>query len=147
MQPSTRISIWAAAAGVIATAILGCIIYLVWPQRPEIVRGQRLYSVHCASCHGANLEGEPDWQSPKPTGRMPAPPHDETGHTWHHADRELLLITKKGLAAVVPGYSSDMPAFEEVLSDDEIEDIFAYIKSKWPTEARAYQKERTRLNP
>ena len=114
---------------------------------PEIARGAKLYSVYCVSCHGANLQGEPNWQSPKPTGRMPAPPHDETGHTWHHADRDLFLITKKGMAAVVPGYSSDMPVFDGVLSDDEINAILAYIKSRWPAEARRYQDERTRLKP
>ena len=114
---------------------------------PEIVRGQKLYAAHCASCHGAKLEGEPNWQSPKPNGRMPAPPHDESGHTWHHSDRELLLITKKGLAAVVAGYTSDMPAFESVLSDDEIAQTLAYIKSRWPDQARRYQQERTRLKP
>jgi hypothetical protein len=93
------------------------------------------------------LEGEPDWQSPKPNGRMPAPPHDASGHTWHHSDRELFLITKKGVAAVVPGYESDMPAFESALSDEEIAAILAYIKSTWPNEARRYQEERTRSNP
>jgi mono/diheme cytochrome c family protein len=121
--------------------------YLRAPPKPEIARGQQLYAVHCASCHGTRLEGEPNWQSPKPSGRMPAPPHDATGHTWHHSDRDLLLITKKGLAAVVSGCMSDMPAFESVLSDDEIAQILAYIKSTWPDEARRYQEERSRLKP
>lgn len=78
---------------------------------------------------------------------MLAPPHDATGHTWHHPDRELFLITKNGLGAVVPGYESDMPAVESVLSDEEITAILAYIKSTWPNEARLYQEERSRSNP
>lgn len=78
---------------------------------------------------------------------MPAPPHDATGHTWHHADRDLFVITKKGLSAIVPDYTSDMPAFESVLSDEEIAQILAYIKSTWPDEARRYQEERSRLKP
>jgi mono/diheme cytochrome c family protein len=113
----------------------------------EIARGHTLYVAHCARCHGMKLEGEPDWQSPKPNGRMPAPPHDASGHTWHHSDRELFLITKKGVAAVVPGYESDMPAFESAVSDEEIAAILAYIKSTWPNEARRYQEERSRSNP
>lgn len=120
---------------------------LQWREPPEIARGHTLYVAHCARCHGVKLEGEPDWQSPKPNGRMPAPPHDATGHTWHHSDRELFLITKKGLGAVVPGYESDMPAFESVLSDGEITAILAYIKSTWPSEARRYHEERSRSNP
>jgi mono/diheme cytochrome c family protein len=140
--------ILAAAGAVVVTA--GLAFFYLYPETlrtPEIAGGQKLYSAHCASCHGAKLEGEPNWQSPKPNGRMPAPPHDENGHTWHHSDRELLLITKKSLSAIVPGYTSDMPAFENVLSDDEIAQILAYIKSKWPDEARRYQQERTRLQP
>jgi hypothetical protein len=90
------------------------------------------------------LEGGPDWQSQKPNGRMPTPPHDASGHTWHHSDRELFLITKKGLAAIVPGYESDMPAFENMLSDRQIEDILVFIKSTWPAEARRYQEERNK---
>ena len=45
------------------------------------VAGAQLYAENCASCHGANLEGQADWRSPGPDGRLPAPPHDETGHT------------------------------------------------------------------
>ena len=28
----------------------------------------KLYAGHCASCHGASLEGQPDWKSPLPSG-------------------------------------------------------------------------------
>ena len=74
---------------------------------------------------------------------MPAPPHDETGHTWHHSDRNLFVLTKGGIGAVVPGYESDMPAFGEILSDEEIAAVIAYIKSTWPERQRAFQAEVT----
>lgn len=105
----------------------------------EIAVGQKLYAQNCASCHGANLEGQPNWKRRLDNGRMPAPPHDETGHTWHHADRQLFTIVKRGVGAVVPGYDSDMPGFEGVLSDEEIQAVLAYIKSTWPTRQRALQ--------
>ena len=76
---------------------------------------------------------------------MPAPPHDASGHTWHHPDGVLFRITKEGVAAVVGGgYQSDMPAFGDVLSDDEIRAVLAYIKSMWPERERAYQAEVSR---
>lgn len=75
---------------------------------------------------------------------MPAPPHDATGHTWHHSDQELFTITKEGPGAVVPGYESDMPPFGAMLSDDEITAVVAYIKSTWPQKERDYQLARTR---
>lgn len=109
----------------------------------EIALGQEVYAQTCASCHGADLEGQPDWRRRLDNGRMPAPPHDETGHTWHHADGQLFTITKQGVEAVVPGYESDMPAFEGVLSDAEIRAVLAYIKSTWPERERGFQAEVT----
>lgn len=101
--------------------------------------GKLVYAANCASCHGVNLEGQPNWKRRLDNGRMPAPPHDETGHTWHHSDRNLFIVTKSGLAAIVPGYESDMPAFEELLTDAEIAAVLAYIKSTWPERQRAFQ--------
>ena len=105
--------------------------------------GAGLYEETCASCHGTDLEGQPDWRRRLDNGRMPAPPHDASGHTWHHADQQLFDITKNGLASVVPGYESDMPVFDGILSDDEITAILGYIKSTWPERERDYQAEIT----
>ena len=94
--------------------------------------GKQIYVQHCASCHGLKLEGAPDWRKPLANGRMPAPPHDDNGHTWHHPDEVLFGITKNGIAAYAPpGYQSDMPAFAGKLSDDQIWAVLAYIKSHW----------------
>lgn len=101
-----------------------------------VKQGAEIYAETCAACHGENLEGEPNWQQPKDTGRMPAPPHDQTGHTWHHKDQLLFAITKFGIAKLSnnPSYETDMPIYEDVLSDDEIIAVLAFIKSKWPAE-------------
>tara|TARA_R110002012_G_scaffold313726_1_gene525583 strand:+ start:7961 stop:8437 length:477 start_codon:yes stop_codon:yes gene_type:complete len=111
-----------------------------------IDQGADLYAENCASCHGADLEGQPDWRRRLENGRMPAPPHDEAGHTWHHADQQLFDITKNGLASVVPGYQSDMPVFDGILTDAEITAILGYIKSTWPERERDYQAEITSKN-
>ena len=104
------------------------------PHNPALVKlGARVYGNHCASCHGAKLEGQAEWRRRLANGRMPAPPHDETGHTWHHPDRVLFEITKNGLVPphAPKDYQSDMPAFAGKLSDDEIWAVLAYIKSHW----------------
>ena len=62
-----------------------------------IVNGKKIYANNCASCHGVNLEGQKNWMSRLPDGLMPAPPHDETGHTWHHPNRYLFMVTKLSL--------------------------------------------------
>ncbi|MGQ0509991.1 MAG: c-type cytochrome [Betaproteobacteria bacterium] len=103
---------------------------------PVVAQGAKVYAEHCAACHGANLEGQPRWRERLPNGRLPAPPHDETGHTWHHPDRVLFAITQEGLAPpyAPKGYESDMPAFRSRLSDGEAWAVLAYIKSRWRTE-------------
>lgn len=110
-----------------------------------ITLGKAVYAENCASCHGAGLEGQPNWREPLPSGRLPAPPHDETGHTWHHPDGVLFKIVKKGTAAVVGrGYESDMPGFEGVLTGDEISAVISFIKSRWPERERDHQERLTR---
>jgi len=105
----------------------------------RIVDGGRVYAAHCASCHGVNLEGQPDWMTRRPDGRLPAPPHDDSGHTWHHVNDVLFAITRNGLKPpyAPPDYASDMPAFAGVISDDEIWNVLAYIQSRWSDKVRA----------
>jgi mono/diheme cytochrome c family protein len=111
----------------------------------QVAHGKAVYDQHCASCHGAKLEGQPKWRTRKPDGRLPAPPHDETGHTWHHPDAHLFRITKDGLKPPLapPGYESDMPAYAGLLTDGDIWSVLAYIKSTWPERERRFQE---RLN-
>lgn len=107
----------------------------------KIAMGAALYTEHCASCHGAGLEGEANWRERRPSGELPAPPHDESGHTWHHADQYLFNIVKYGIAPYAPpGYVSTMTGFGEKLSDDQIAAVLAFIKSRWPDSVRERQK-------
>ncbi len=142
-----------AAVGVLAAIVLGSAVWLGFAPDADTVElrpgdaaiaatGKSVYEEHCASCHGANLEGQTNWRERLPTGRLPAPPHDRTGHTWHHPDAQLFDITKRGPAAVVGGsYESDMPGFDGVLTDAEIVAVLSYIKSTWPASIRARHDE------
>lgn len=105
----------------------------------QVEIGKRIYAQACASCHGASLEGQANWQKRMPNGRLPAPPHDASGHTWHHPDEMLFQITKYGPAAYGAGYQGDMPAFEQRLTDEEIAASLAFIKSTWSAEIRGKQ--------
>ena len=103
-----------------------------------VALGRQVYADQCASCHGAELEGQPDWRRRRPDGKLPAPPHDETGHTWHHDDAMLFRLTKFGLQSLLndPSYATDMPAYDGVLSDREIIAVLSFIKSAWSQEIR-----------
>ena len=140
-------------AALAGAATLCVAVILTWAVRmgsqvwstAQITRGKGLYDSHCASCHGKKLQGQPDWKSPLANGRMPAPPHDGSGHSWHHSDEALIGITKFGLKPYVnAAYESDMPAFGATLSDEDIAAVWAYIKSTWPDRQRAYQVQITR---
>lgn len=109
--------------------------------------GRALYVDHCAACHGVDLEGAPDWQRPGPDGLLAAPPHDETGHTWHHGDGMLFDYVKRGGQAVLDdlgvSFTSGMPGFSNVLVDAEIDAILTFIRSTWPERIQEVQAART----
>lgn len=114
----------------------------------DLAAGQTLYAEHCASCHGANLEGQPNWQTRNDDGTLPAPPHDASGHTWHHDSQLLFDYTKLGGAGAlaargVTNFESGMPGLGDVLTNEEIWDILAYIRSTWPEEMQNVQTART----
>ena len=99
--------------------------------------GKLVYKNNCASCHGVNLEGQEQWREPDADGYMPAPPHDETGHTWHHPDEYLFLMTKYGLEEIIgQEYPNNMPAYKDILSDEEILASLSFIKSTWSREIK-----------
>jgi mono/diheme cytochrome c family protein len=104
---------------------------------PDVVaQGKTLYQQHCAVCHGVALEGAPNWRAPLADGSYPPPPHDRSGHTWHHADQLLLRITADGGN---PNAKSKMPAFKDRLSEAQMIAILTYIKREWGREEREFQ--------
>ena len=110
-------------------------VQLYYDLEEVVAAGAVLYRSQCAACHGLQLEGAPKWHVRDAAGYLPAPPHDETGHTWHHSDQLLFELTKYGpKIAAGEDYKTNMPAFEGVLTDKEIIAILSYIKSTWPDE-------------
>jgi mono/diheme cytochrome c family protein len=104
---------------------------------PQLVsRGEVIYQQFCASCHGVNLEGHPNWRTPLPEGGFPAPPHDPTGHTWHHPDELLLEVIANGSD---PSLGGTMQGFGEVIDEADQIAVLEFIKSKWGQEEREFQ--------
>ncbi len=92
--------------------------------------GRVVYDAHCVECHGAAGKGD------GPAAHLMTPhPRDftlgrfkirstETGSM--PTDADLLRSVQKGL------YGSAMPAWETVLSDNDIRDVVAYLKTLSP---------------
>ena len=119
------------------------------PNEPAVVSlGKQVYAQNCASCHGVALEGQTNWRQRDNDGYMPAPPHDETGHTWHHPDTYLFLMTKYGIEKMIgKTYPNNMPAYEDELSDEEIIAALSFIKSTWSnTVKRQHDQINARVN-
>ena len=115
---------------------------LATTDRAVLATGQSVYAKQCAACHGARLEGQPNWRQRDASGRLPAPPHDASGHTWHHPDQVLFDLTKYGVAKAAnqPDYLTAMPKYEGVLTDAEIVAVLSWIKAQWPAAIRAQQE-------
>ena len=86
-----------------------------------------MYADNCSACHGP-VNG--------PTVLDSAPIHSDAGHTWHHPDRLLRqwILDKPPLATL-------MPAFRGTLSDEQVMQVLAYIKSQWLPEIQTRQNE------
>lgn len=91
----------------------------------RVAAGEEIYAQNCASCHGP-VQG--------PVVLAAAPVHGDAGHTWHHPDRLLhqWVLDRPPLATV-------MPAFRGVLSDEQVLEVLAYIKSTWLPEIQERQ--------
>ena len=80
-----------------------------------VTMGEKVYIEQCASCHGVNLEGQVGWQDTMVDGMRLAPPHDKSGHTWHHPDEMLFNLTKYGFKAMInDDYKVNMPFYSVV---------------------------------
>lgn len=110
---------------------------------PMLRQGQVDYNTYCGHCHGYNGEGQTGdiLQTARQQGMRPVPPHNADGNTWRYADQLLVRVIKEGLPNPLDQFP--MPPFEEVLADDQMLGILAYIKLWWTDDQRAYQAQVT----
>lgn len=98
--------------------------------------GGRLFAEYCAACHGDNGVGETPGTATAPVEPSKlAPALDGTAHAWHHEDAQLRTLVHEGSIA----RGGRMPAWGAVLSDADIDNVLAYIKSLWSARERACQ--------
>ena len=112
------------------------------------VVGRTVYERSCASCHGAQAQGAPNWKHRDKNGDLPAPPQNAQGHTWRHSDAMLFDIISKGLRDPFDKTTGlTMPPFGKALSPQQIHAVIAYFKTLWTPEERAFQSQETDDQP
>lgn len=74
------------------------------------VKGRKIYKERCMGCHGVN--GLP---------QVPGVPNFTMGEGIMKSDQEIMQFVKKGKTV--------MPGFEGVLTDEEILDVIAHIRT------------------
>lgn len=116
--------------------------------RALLQQGRVIYQRQCASCHGPQGEGAPNWQQRNAQGELPAPPHAPDGHTWKHSDAMLYRIVREGWRDPFNKTKEvTMPAFGEILSPQEMRAVITYIKTFWTPDQRRFQWEESRNQP
>jgi mono/diheme cytochrome c family protein len=106
---------------------------LAVPERIEA--GKTLYADNCQACHGVGGIGEnPADPSAQDEFGFKAPALNDATHAWHHSDAGLRATIHEGSSR-----NERMIAWQEVLSDDEIDSILAYVKSTWSIRSQACQ--------
>ena len=78
-------------------------------------------------------------------GHYPPPPLDDSAHAWHHPTAVLLEAVREGS----PEGEGKMPAWKGRLTEQQMQDVVAYIKSLWSDEVYALwlKMERQSLEP
>lgn len=96
----------------------------------QVRRGAQVFEQNCAVCHGERAQGAENWRQRDENGRFPPPPLNGTAHTWHHPYAQLRDIIENGTGA----QGGNMPAWEDTLSDEEIDAVIAWFQSLWSEE-------------
>jgi len=125
---------WEAAvrASIVVTlqsALLFILIALLSPAQVEgadLRKGQEIYAAQCAVCHGSSGRPDPDSPVVEGLGVMPADFSDPLFNSREPASDWEMVIKYGGHAL---GLAEQMPAQGEVLNDDDIANVTAYIKS------------------
>ncbi|QHD06425.1 c-type cytochrome [Pseudomonas sp. R76] len=86
--------------------------------------GARTYATRCASCHGLDGKGQPEWM----------PPLAGATSALAKENASAINITLNGSQRIVTAGVPDayrMPAFREQLSDEEIAQVLSYVRGTW----------------
>ncbi len=101
-----------------------------WYSSEQVALGEKIYQANCASCHGTDASGDPNWREPDASGKFPPPPLNGSGHAWHHPKNMLRMTIRRGGIPL----GGSMPPFGDKLSSEEVDAVIAWFQSHWNDE-------------
>lgn len=102
-----------------------------WYTPEQVTQGAVVFAENCAQCHGEQAEGiHDDWRERLDDGSFPPPPLNGSAHAWHHPRSILLRVINNGGIPL----GGQMPAFEDVLDEQEKLAAIAYFQDFWSDE-------------
>ncbi|MBI2113767.1 MAG: c-type cytochrome [candidate division NC10 bacterium] len=100
------------------------VVALAAAQQANIANGKEKYLEHCASCHGKEGKGD----GPDAKDLNPKPRNHTDGNVMNRLrDNYLFTVVKNGGQAV--GKSDQMPGWGNILSDQDITDVIAFVRT------------------
>ena len=110
--------------------LYACVLLIIMVTLPvkaaDLERGSEIFAVNCAMCHGPNGSPDPDSPLVEGLGVVPAD-FSDTLFNSREGEGEWKLVATYGGAAL--GFSEVMPAFGEALTEEDIDNVLAYIKT------------------
>lgn len=111
---------------------ISIVVFACWVHTAHAANGRAIYEANCAACHGFDGRGEAAREA-----LLPVQPPDFTDCKFAtpEPNRDWLATTHEGGPA--RGFNRLMPAFDEVLHDDEIASVVQYLRTfckepSWP---------------
>ncbi len=99
-----------------------------WYSTADIQVGQKIFTNHCAVCHGDVAQGlTKNVKQTLANETYSAPPLNGSAHAWHHPMKILLRTIQNGGISL----GGTMPGFKNKLSQSEQLAAIAYFQSLW----------------
>jgi len=95
-----------------------------WYSAEQVSMGESIYYQSCVVCHGDRAQGNYGQPYPPDADASVPPPLDGSGHSAHHSIDDML-------ARINRGSNPSMPAFGDLLTDEQKLAVIAYCQSLW----------------
>ena len=104
---------------------LACL--LLWPlagHAQDAAAGQEIYEQYCALCHGPEGKGDGSLSA-----NLDPKPRDHTDGAYMNALNDAHLLNVIGAGGAAAGLSPIMPAWKDILSAQQIQDVVAFVRT------------------